>query len=165
VSVTAAPLNLDAVRRVATERAARRDAPWPLVLALLDEVQRARPRPKVRRADRFGPAREYILANLGDPGLCPKSAARHLGITVSALNSMFWHRTGVSAWRWILAQRMEGAGRDLLDVAQVAVSAKVIAARWGFPDPRYFGRRFKAAYGVTPSEFRRRAQLARGVGL
>ncbi|MFC5003170.1 AraC family transcriptional regulator [Dactylosporangium cerinum] len=30
------------------------------------------------------------------------------------------------------------------------------ARRWGFTDPRHFARRFRAAYGITPSEWVRR---------
>jgi AraC-like DNA-binding protein len=30
-----------------------------------------------------------------------------------------------------------------------------IAARWGLVDPAHFSRRFRAAYGVPPLEYRR----------
>jgi AraC-like DNA-binding protein len=29
-----------------------------------------------------------------------------------------------------------------------------VAARWGLHDPSYFGKLFKAEYGVSPQEFR-----------
>jgi len=34
------------------------------------------------------------------------------------------------------------------------------ARRWGFVDPTHFGRRFRAAYGLSPGEWRRAAREA-----
>ncbi|MDT5150765.1 MAG: hypothetical protein QOI01_2498, partial [Mycobacterium sp.] len=37
-----------------------------------------------------------------------------------------------------------------------------VARRWGFKDPTHFARRFRAAYGMPPSQWLRTAQEERG---
>jgi AraC-like DNA-binding protein len=37
-----------------------------------------------------------------------------------------------------------------------------IAFDWGFSDLSHFGRRFRAAYGMTPGEYRRHARETTG---
>ena len=42
-----------------------------------------------------------------------------------------------------------------MDPLQAHRTVTEIATGWGFSDMTHFGRRFKAVYGVLPSEFRR----------
>jgi AraC-like DNA-binding protein len=55
---------------------------------------------------------------------------------------------------WILEQRLEGAKKELQDARFSRRTIGATAARWGFVDSTHFGRRFRAAYGLSPSEFR-----------
>ncbi|MEV4052818.1 AraC family transcriptional regulator [Amycolatopsis sp. NPDC049688] len=57
--------------------------------------------------------------------------------------------SGTAAWKPANATSRTPAARD--------VPVAAIGARWGFGDPPHFGQGFKAAVGVTPAEFRRRA--------
>lgn len=48
------------------------------------------------------------------------------------------------------------AAEELLRRESRHRSIAAIARSWGFRDPSHFARRFLAAYGVTPKEWRRR---------
>lgn len=48
------------------------------------------------------------------------------------------------------------AGGARADLADRHLPIAAVARRWGFKDPTHFTRRFRAAYGVLPSEWRRR---------
>ena len=56
-----------------------------------------------------------------------------------------------------LARRLEHARRDLADPLLRTTSIQSVAARWGMPYASGFTRAFRAAYGESPREFRRRA--------
>jgi AraC-like DNA-binding protein len=60
--------------------------------------------------------------------------------------------------RYIQLQRLEGCKGNLENPEMNSFSATEIAFRWGFNDASHFGRCFKAQYGVTPSQYRKRAQ-------
>ncbi|MEV5824726.1 helix-turn-helix domain-containing protein [Spirillospora sp. NPDC052242] len=57
--------------------------------------------------------------------------------------------------RWSRTSRGARRRWDLADPALRGVPVGQIAARWGFSHPAVFTRAFRAAYGVTPSEYRR----------
>ncbi|MFI6154647.1 helix-turn-helix domain-containing protein [Kitasatospora sp. NPDC051170] len=59
-------------------------------------------------------------------------------------------------------RRLEHCRADLMAAAFGGVSVARIGARWGFPDAAVFSRTFKAAYGLPPGEFRRRAFTGSG---
>jgi AraC-like DNA-binding protein len=48
--------------------------------------------------------------------------------------------------------RLEGARREISRNESVGIAA--VARRWGFTDATHFGRRFRAAYGISPREWR-----------
>ena len=54
---------------------------------------------------------------------------------------------------FINGQRIARAA-ELLSTTQLSIEA--IAAMAGYNSPQYFSRRFKAAYGFTPGEYRLR---------
>ena len=62
--------------------------------------------------------------------------------------------SGLSLEQWIIALRLEGARRDLArpDSRQRTIAA--VGRRWGFSNPSHFTQRFRAAYGMTPREWR-----------
>lgn len=55
---------------------------------------------------------------------------------------------------WIRLRRLERCRRDLRDPRAVDRPVSAIAATWGLPDPAHFSRTFRAAYGITPTEYR-----------
>ena len=67
-------------------------------------------------------------------------------------------QVGFSVERYILHRRLEHCRQALEDLAQARRMIGEIAFSWGFSDLSHFGRRFRAAYGLTPGDYRRRAQ-------
>lgn len=98
--------------------------------------------------------REYIEANLSDPGLSPASIAAAHFISTRHLHNVF-HESGTTVASFIRTQRLDGARRDLRDPLHAAQPVGAIAARWGFLDAAHFSRTFRDAFGVSPSDWRR----------
>ncbi|MFF2149311.1 helix-turn-helix domain-containing protein [Kitasatospora sp. NPDC058190] len=106
--------------------------------------------------------RTFIRRNLHDPELSPSVIATAHHISVSYLHRLFTQQSqGDTVAAWIRGQRLEKAHRDLADPALRAVPVHTLAARWGIPRASDFTRSFRAAYGITPSEHRRRALAGR----
>ncbi|MFL4908503.1 helix-turn-helix domain-containing protein [Streptomyces sp. MMS24-I2-30] len=100
--------------------------------------------------------RDFIQRHLADPRLSPETVAAAHGISVRRLYQLFRDEdVGVAAW--IRARRLERCRRDLADSAQLSRSIQTIASRWGFPDPAHFSRTFRAAYGMSPRDYRHAA--------
>jgi AraC-like DNA-binding protein len=95
----------------------------------------------------------YVRAHLNDHRLTPESIAAAHHISVRHLYKTFAD-AGLRLEQWLIALRLEGARHDLArsDGRQRTVAA--VAHRWGFPNPSHFTRRFRAAYGMTPREWR-----------
>jgi AraC-like DNA-binding protein len=96
---------------------------------------------------------DFIRRHLADPGLTPSSVAAALHISRSHLHRLFQEQ-GTTVAAYIREQRLENARRELADSASLSVPVHAIAARWGFKDHTTFTRNFRAAYGVTPRDFR-----------
>jgi AraC-like DNA-binding protein len=62
--------------------------------------------------------------------------------------------SGISLGDWVRAHRLEECRKDLAKPGANSVTIAVIGQRWGFPDATNFGRAFKAAYGMSPREWR-----------
>jgi AraC-like DNA-binding protein len=101
-------------------------------------------------------AREYIEANLWDPQLSPASIAAAHFISTRHLHNVF-HESGTTVASWIRRQRLDGARRELQDPLHAGKSVGAVAARWGFLDAAHFSRSFRDAFGMSPSDWRRRA--------
>ncbi|MFD5562605.1 helix-turn-helix domain-containing protein [Kitasatospora griseola] len=94
--------------------------------------------------------REHIARNLGDPDLSPETIARAHHISLRYLHRLFEaEETTVS--RLILRSRLDASARDL---ARPGPSVAAVAQHWGFGSPAHFSRAFRAAYGVSPSQWR-----------
>jgi AraC-like DNA-binding protein len=71
------------------------------------------------------------------------------------------HNTSIM--RLIQARRLERCRYAFEDPNQAHRTVSEIAYGWGFSDMTHFGRRFKKAYGILPSEYQILArQSARG---
>ena len=91
-----------------------------------------------------------------EPGLKPDRVATETGISVRYANALLAEEH-TSIERYIAERRLERCRSALEDVAQSHRSIGEIAFNWGFSDLSHFGRRFKARYGLTPTDYRRQA--------
>ena len=101
--------------------------------------------------------KSVIEARLCHPDLKPAAAASAAGISVRYANALL-SQEGSSVERYILYRRLERCRRALEDMAQAHRMIGEIAFAWGFSDLSHFVRRFRAAYGTTPSDYRRQVQ-------
>jgi AraC-like DNA-binding protein len=97
-----------------------------------------------------------IETRLHDPGLRPAGAAAAAGISVRYANALLAHEGGIESY--IFARRLERCRRVLADPTQAHRQIGEIAYSWGFSDLSHFGRRFKAEFGCSPSDYRRLAK-------
>ncbi len=95
----------------------------------------------------------YIDSNLASAALSPTSIAAAHFISTRHLHGLFQEQ-GASVSTWIRIRRLERCRRDLVNPLFADRPVSAIAARWGFVDAAHFSRTFKAAYEVSPSEFR-----------
>lgn len=98
----------------------------------------------------------FVRDNLSAPELSPTGIAAAHGISVRYLNKLFEDQPE-SLTRMIWRQRLERCANDLQNFARAALTITEIAFSWGFNDSAHFSRSFKAAFGVTPSDYRRRS--------
>src|SRR5215469_15309326 len=97
----------------------------------------------------------FIEAHLGDPDLTPMRVAQACKMTPRYLHHLFSHESETVA-RYILRRRLEECSRALTLPAQGNRTVTAIAFDYGFNSPTHFGRVFRARYGATPREYRRR---------
>lgn len=97
-----------------------------------------------------------IRCRLADPGLTPAAAAAALGLSTRTLHKLF-ERSEASFGAWLRAQRLEtcasALARSDARIADLALGA-------GFNDVSHFNRSFKAHFGMTPREWRKRGGSA-----
>ncbi len=83
--------------------------------------------------------------------------ARVVGASTFHACRVFRRRTGYTLHGYLTEQRLRAALVRLAGDADDAGDLRAIAAGLGFSSHSQFTARFRAAFGVTPSEFRRRA--------
>ena len=96
---------------------------------------------------------EYLRAHLHEPDLNAAQVATEHHISVRQLYKVLG-AAGVTLGDWIRAERLAGCRRDLANPATQASSIASIARRWGFTDASSFARMFRAAYGISPRQWR-----------
>jgi AraC-like DNA-binding protein len=97
--------------------------------------------------------KSFIEAHLDDADLSPDAVAAACHVSTGYLHKLF-RASGTSVGRFIRDRRLEQCRRDLLDPGQGGTAVSTIGAHWGFLDAAHFSRTFKAAYGVSPREYR-----------
>lgn len=110
------------------------------------------------RATALTRLKAVIDARLSDPELKPATAAAAAGISVRYANALL-SCEGTSVERYTLDRRLERCRRALDDPAQAHRMIGEIAYSWGFCDLSHFGRRFKEKFGLSPTDYRRRAAV------
>ncbi|MDX3117764.1 helix-turn-helix domain-containing protein [Streptomyces scabiei] len=96
---------------------------------------------------------EYVELHLTEPDLCPEGIARAHHISVRYLHRLFKDE-GATVSRWILRRRLEECRRDLIRHGRESRTIAAVAGRWGFLSATHFSRVFRAAYGMSPREWR-----------
>jgi AraC-like DNA-binding protein len=95
----------------------------------------------------------YARRHLTEPDLGAHRIAAAYNISRRQLYILF-RDVGISLEQWIIAQRLEGARVDLSGPAGQHRTIAAIARSWGFRGPSHFSTRFRAAYGLSPVEYR-----------
>ncbi|MFB9465478.1 helix-turn-helix domain-containing protein [Streptomyces cinereospinus] len=101
--------------------------------------------------------RAYARRHLSEPDLTPARIAAAHHISERYLYKLC-AQAGFSLTQWIISRRLEGAREELAHPSSSGRGVAVVARRWGFADPTHFSHRFKAAYGVSPRDWRRMAR-------
>ncbi|MEE1743365.1 helix-turn-helix domain-containing protein [Streptomyces sp. JV184] len=95
----------------------------------------------------------FITHHLGIPELRPAAIATHHHISLRALHTLFQQEPATVA-ATIRHKRLERCRADLADPRMCDQPIAAIAARWGLLIPAEFSQAFRAAYGVSPGEYR-----------
>ncbi|MGW2815974.1 AraC-like ligand-binding domain-containing protein [Streptomyces sp. NPDC001415] len=98
----------------------------------------------------------FIDRHLADPGLSPGPIAAAHHISVRYLHRLFASE-GTTVGSTVRGRRLERCRLELADPRLLARPVRAIGARWGYANPADFNRAFRAAYGMPPGEYRRRA--------
>jgi AraC-like DNA-binding protein len=101
----------------------------PVLAAVFDEIER-----------RF--AEQISLRDVADA----------VGMSAGHLTTLVGRRTGRTVQQWITERRLSEARRLLADTD---LTVQTVANRVGYRDAGYLIRRFRAAHGVPPQEWRR----------
>jgi AraC-like DNA-binding protein len=96
--------------------------------------------------------RAVIEARLSDHNLDTSTVAAAAGASVRYANEVLAEQ-GTSISRLILTRWLARCRSALADAMQAHRTISEIAHGWGFSDMTHFGRRFKQAYGTSPSEY------------
>lgn len=94
---------------------------------------------------------EHVSDRLDQPHTVSSIAAA-VGLSASHLAHVVKRATGDPVMAHVERLRLDAA-RDLLSVTDLSVAQ--VATRVGFADPLYFSRRFRAAVGSSPRQWRR----------
>ncbi|MFF4403229.1 helix-turn-helix domain-containing protein [Streptomyces sp. NPDC001262] len=128
-----------------------------LLATMFAERGRSRPgdgdRQAVRRTTLLR-VRAYIDQHLADPDLSPEQIAKAHHVSLRYLQKLFSEEAQTTITAWIRQRRLEGCRRDLAGPYAAGRTVASTAARWGFMDPAHFSRVFKAAHGLSPSDYR-----------
>ncbi|MEU9124481.1 helix-turn-helix domain-containing protein [Streptomyces sp. NPDC048506] len=116
-------------------------------------LARAAEEPDTPNAHLVRRVRAYIDRHLGDPELSPERIAHAHHISVRYLHRLF-EGEGVTVSRLVQQRRLEACARELARRGRTAPTVSAVAQRWGFVNPAHFSRIFRAAYGVSPREWR-----------
>jgi AraC family transcriptional regulator, positive regulator of tynA and feaB len=127
-----------------------------LAISLSTAVAAAKPRLSSARSLVFMKLRVAVEARLADPMLDAETVAAAAGVSVRYANAVL---AGVSTsiMRLVQTRRLARCRRAFDDPSQAHRMVSDIAYSWGFSDMTHFGRRFRDAYGLLPSEYRKRA--------
>ncbi|MET0675789.1 MAG: AraC family transcriptional regulator [Bradyrhizobium sp.] len=111
--------------------------------------------PSERVAPSLVRATWLIRRHIADPGYSPERLADDLGLSRRSLYNRF-AEAGVTPAAFIRRVRLEQVRREIESDIERRTPLTTIALRCGFADSSSMSHAVKAAYGVTPTEMRRR---------
>lgn len=109
------------------------------------------------KAARLGSIRSDILGRLRHSDLSAEGIAARHGISSRYVRKLF-EEDGSSFSSFVLAERMRGVRRMLVDRRYAHLNIAQIAHESGFGDVSYFNRAFRRHFGATPSDVREAAR-------
>lgn len=125
-----------------------------VIAGALNACRQAQAGPHTRlQALQIHQAKAFIQKNIRDPELGPAMVAAALGISVRYLHYLF-NASGVSVGRSILQLRLTGCAEALTRRGNDMESISTIAYAWGFNSAVHFSRVFRAAHGMSASDYR-----------
>jgi AraC family transcriptional regulator, transcriptional activator of pobA len=99
---------------------------------------------------------DVIERRYGEP-ISLREVADAVGLSAGHLTTVVGRRTGRTVQQWITERRLAEARRLL---AETDLTVLAVAGRVGYADAGYLIRRFRAAHGVPPQEWRRAARAS-----
>lgn len=103
---------------------------------------------------KLAPVFHFVDANLHLPLTRPELAAR-AGLAASRFHQVFLAAVGEAPMAWVRRRRLARAAELL---AGTTLGMAAIAGRVGLCDAYHLNKRFRAAYGMPPTRFRKQAQ-------
>lgn len=100
-------------------------------------------------------AEKYVAENFCDPNISLISVAKYVGLSSAHFSTVFSQTLGRSFINYLTAMRIERA-KELLTTTSMKLST--IAMEIGYNEPNYFSHVFRKLEGITPKEYRNRAQ-------
>lgn len=100
-----------------------------------------------------------VEKHLVDPDLGAEEIAARAGMSLRYANSLL-SQENTSLGRYIMARRLLRCRQALEDPAQRSRLVADIAYGWGFVDLAHFSRRFRAVFGMSPTDCRKAAMPA-----
>jgi AraC-like DNA-binding protein len=104
--------------------------------------------------------RAYVRRHLADPELSPAVIAAAHNVSLRQLYKVC-AAAGISLEQSIIEERLQRVRHELTQPQRRNLPIAAVARRWGFRDATHFTRRFKARYGMTPSQWQRSSEAAR----
>lgn len=96
---------------------------------------------------------DYVETNFRN-SLTNISVATHFGYHPYYLSSLFVRQHGITLHQYIITVRLRKARQMLLDTG---IPLRELAEQCGFSNQSYFSESFKAAYGITPTQYRKQS--------
>lgn len=105
----------------------------------------------------------HIDHRLKDADLTLETIAKSNGISLRYLHRLF-SETGETVSQYVMARRLDRCRQDLCHPL-MSRSITELAHSWGFSDAAHFSKRFKMAYGSSPTDYKlRNSKIASPTG-
>lgn len=115
--------------------------------------------PATPRAAQLLAVKDHIAAHLGDPELTPATIARACRISLRHLHALF-EDEGATLRQYIIMERLLRCRREFDNPRMAGRTITDISFGWGFQNATHFSRRFKAAFGRSPQDYRAASIMA-----
>lgn len=102
----------------------------------------------------FRRAIEFIDQHIRDAELCPDLIGRQVGVSVRGLYRLF-AKKGLVVAQYIKHRRLDLCAESIRH-ADPQQRLSTLSDAWGFTDSSHFSTAFKAKFGVSPREYRKR---------